>query len=111
VRAFSDALRREVSPFGIKVSGIYPGPAHTEFGQHTGRSSNAKRSLDVFKGLSMTSEHVARRVIKLARYPRRVVIIPWWYRVIIGFDALFPVIVDWFLYVGFSKRYHKLKDQ
>ena len=26
VRAFTDALRREVSPFGIKVSGIYPGP-------------------------------------------------------------------------------------
>jgi NADP-dependent 3-hydroxy acid dehydrogenase YdfG len=111
VRAFTDALRREVSPFGIKISGIYPGPAHTEFGQHTGRSSNAKRSLDVFKGLSMTSEHVARHVIKLARHPRRVVIIPWWYRVIIGFDALFPVIVDWFIYVGFSKRYHKLKDQ
>jgi len=35
VRAFTDALRREVSPFGIKVSGIYPGPAETEFGQHT----------------------------------------------------------------------------
>ena len=33
VRAFTDALRREVSPFGIKVSGIYPGPASTEFGK------------------------------------------------------------------------------
>ena len=45
VRAFTDALRREVSPFGIKVSGIYPGPAETEFGQHTG-NSKTKRSLD-----------------------------------------------------------------
>ena len=29
VRGFTDALRREVSPFGIRVSGIYPGPAVT----------------------------------------------------------------------------------
>jgi len=34
VRGFTDALRREVQPFGVHVSGIYPGPAQTEFGQH-----------------------------------------------------------------------------
>lgn len=38
VRAFADALRREVSPFGIKVSGIYPGPATTEFGRQLERT-------------------------------------------------------------------------
>ena len=108
VRAFTDALRREVSPFGIKVSGIYPGPAETEFGQHTG-DTKAKRSLNVFKGLSMTSEYVARRVVKLAKYPRRVVIIPWWYRVIIGFDTFFPAIVDWFLKQFFVRQNHKLE--
>ncbi|MBI1855140.1 MAG: SDR family oxidoreductase, partial [Chloroflexi bacterium] len=27
VRGFTDSLRREVAPFGIHVSGIYPGPA------------------------------------------------------------------------------------
>ncbi len=37
VRAFTDSLRREVAPFGIKVSGIYPGPASTEFGQVHGK--------------------------------------------------------------------------
>ena len=110
VRGFTDALRREVSPFGIKVSGIYPGPAETEFGQHIG-NSKTKRSLNVFKGLSMTSEYVARRVVKLAKYPRRVVIIPWWYRVIIGFDTLFPAAVDWVLHLSFSKPYHKLDDK
>src|SRR5574342_485619 len=31
VRGFTTALRREVAPFGIQVSGIYPGPARTEF--------------------------------------------------------------------------------
>ena len=32
VRGFTTALRRELAPFDIEVSGIYPGPAHTEFG-------------------------------------------------------------------------------
>ncbi len=108
VRGFTDALRREVSPFGIKVSGIYPGPAETEFGQHTG-TSKTKRSLDLFKGLSMTSEYVARRVVKLAKHPRRVVIIPWWYHAIIGFDTLFPYLVDWFIKQFFVRQNHKLR--
>ncbi|MFZ1039958.1 MAG: SDR family NAD(P)-dependent oxidoreductase [Anaerolineales bacterium] len=108
VRGFTDALRREVSPFGIKVSGIYPGPAETEFGQHTG-TSRTKRSLDLLKGLSMTSEYVARRVVKLAKHPRRVVIIPWWYRVVIGFDTLFPYLVDWFIKQFFVRQNHKLR--
>ena len=107
-RGFTDALRREVSPFGIKVSGIYPGPAETEFGQHTG-TSRTKRSLDLLKGLSMTSEYVARRVVKLAKHPRRVVIIPWWYRVVIGFDTLFPYLVDWFIKQFFVRQNHKLR--
>jgi len=109
VRGFTDALRREVSPFGISVSGIYPGPAQTEFGQHAG-NSKIKESLKVFQGLSMTSEYVARRVVKLAKHPRRVVIIPWWYRVVIGFDTLFPALVDWFLKTSFSRPHHKLND-
>ncbi len=75
----------------------------TEFGQHTG-NSKTKQSLDVFKGLSMTSEYVARRVVKLAKHPRRVVIIPWWYHIVIGFDMLFPAIVDWFLKQFFIRR-------
>jgi len=107
VRAFTDALRREVSAFGIKVSGIYPGPAETEFGHHTG-NSKTKRSLDMFKGLSMTSEYVARRVVKLAKQPRRVVIIPWWYNLVIGLDVFVPGLVDCFLRVFFTGPNHKI---
>jgi hypothetical protein len=92
-RGFTDALRREVAPLGIKVSGIYPGPAATEFGQHTG-TNPAKKSLNRFKGLSMTSEYVARRVVKLAKHPRRVVIIPAWYRIFILIELLAPWLVD-----------------
>ena len=46
-RAFTDALRREVVPLGIKVSGIYPGPAATEFGQHVGGNKLGPINIDV----------------------------------------------------------------
>ncbi len=109
VRAFTDALRREVAPFGIYVSGIYPGPARTEFGMHTG-GDHIKRSLNRLSSFSMTSEYVARRVVWLAKHPRRSLIIPWWYRLVIGFDTLFPAAVDVILKYGFVRRFHQLQE-
>jgi short-subunit dehydrogenase len=109
VRAFTDALRREVSPFGIKVSGIYPGPAMTEFGKQLERTKareRIKRSIDVH----MTSNYVARRIVDVAKRPRRSLVIPWWFRVITTFDTLFPVAVDWILYF-FVKRTHHLEEE
>lgn len=107
VRAFTDALRREVAPLGVKVSGIYPGPAATEFGKHIGRSE-AHSSIRKNIKTRMSSEYVARRVLDVAKRPRRSLVIPWWFRIITTFDTLFPVVVDWILY-AFSKRKHKLK--
>ncbi|HTX91536.1 MAG TPA: SDR family oxidoreductase [Anaerolineales bacterium] len=107
VRGFTDALRREVAPFDIRVSGIYPGPAETEFGQHSGNNA-AKASLKLPKWLSMSSEYVARRIVGLAKHPRRSLVIPWYYRAVIGFDTLFPGLVDWFLKVAFVKQHHRL---
>jgi NADP-dependent 3-hydroxy acid dehydrogenase YdfG len=108
VRGFTDALRREVAPFGVQISGIYPGPAVTEFSLHTGRNS-AKSALSRFKGLSMTSESVAQRVVGLARHPRRTLIIPWWYRPAAWVSENFPALVDWFLLEFFTKKHHEIK--
>ncbi len=107
VRAFTDALRREVSPFGIKVSGIYPGPAATEFGTHL-RKNRIRDAINKLIDLRMTSAYVARRVVDVAKHPRRSLVIPWWFRVITTFDTLFPVVVDWILYF-FSKKNHTLE--
>lgn len=109
VRAFTDALRREVSPFGISVSGIYPGPARTEFGLHTG-SNHIKRNLNRLASFSLSSEAVARSVVNLAKHPRRSLIIPWWYRLIIGFDTLFPAAVDGILKYAFVRRFHHFQE-
>ena len=102
MRAFTDALRREVMPFGIQVSGVYPGPAQTEFGQVL-EKNETREAINKFIKLHMTSEYVARRVVGLAKRPRRSLVIPWWFRIITTFDTLFPVVVDWILYI-FSRR-------
>jgi len=106
VRAFTDALRREVSPFGIKVSGIYPGPATTEFGKKLQRTQSRER-VKKLKYPHLTSEYVASRVVEIAKRPVRSLVIPWWYRIITTFDMLFPVVVDWIFYF-FSKKNHTL---
>lgn len=106
VRAFTDALRREVAPFGIKVSGIYPGPATTEFGKKLKRTKS-RATIKRLRYPRLTSEYVARRVVDVAKRPVRSLVIPWWFRVITGFDTLFPVVVDWILYL-FSRRNHHL---
>jgi short-subunit dehydrogenase len=107
VRAFTDALRREVAPHGIKVSGIYPGPAATEFGSHLKKSS-ARTVINRFVDLRMTSDYVAQRVVEVAKRPRRSLVIPWWFNIITTFDTLFPIVVDWILYL-FVKKNHKLE--
>ena len=106
VRAFTDALRREVSPYGIKVSGIYPGPSTTEFGKHLERTS-ARAKLNRSIHVHMSSKYVARHIVEIAKRPRRSLVIPWWFRVVTTFDTLFPVAVDWILYF-FAKRNHHL---
>ena len=106
VRAFTDSLRREVRPLGIRVSGIYPGPAVTEFGEHIGTSNTYSSFRKSFKS-RMSADYVAQRVLDVAKRPRRSLIIPWWFRVLSTFEALFPVLVDWISY-GFSKKNHKL---
>ena len=105
VRAFTDALRREVSPFGIKVSGIYPGPATTEFGKRIERTK-AREKIHGSIDLHMTSNYVARRIVAIAKRPRRSLVIPWWFRVVTTFDTLFPVAVDWILYFFAKKNHH-----
>jgi len=110
VRGFTDALRREVQPFGIHVSGIYPGPAHTEFGQHMGTQPMQGSKLQrVFP--SMSSEEVAARVVELAKHPRRAVILPWYYKIAVWADWYMPWLVDWITMAVLTKRRNRYKHR
>ena len=105
-RAFTAALRREVAPVGIKVSGISPRPAATEFGSQL-EKTRTRETVNRIINVRMSSASVARRVVDVAKRPRRTLVIPWWFRVVMTLESLFPVLVDWILYL-FSKKNHEL---
>lgn len=75
VHGFSEALRREVKPWGIDVSVVYPGGVVTEFASHAGikRKTNATTP----KFMLLTADQVGAAVVKIVRRPRAMWIIPW----------------------------------
>ena len=93
VHGFSEALRREVKPWGIDVSLIYPGGVVTEFTQHAGirRKTNARTPTSML----LTAEQVANAVIKLVKHPRRMLIIPWLWSVTVFMNRFLPGLVDY----------------
>ncbi|GAB4399835.1 MAG: SDR family oxidoreductase [Anaerolineales bacterium] len=92
VHGFSEALRREVKPWGIHVSLIYPGGVVTEFTQHAGirRKTNAATP----KFMLLTAEQVAKAVVKLVRHLRRMWIIPWLWSATVFMNRFLPGLVD-----------------
>ncbi len=75
VRGFTEALRRETTPFGVQVSAVYPGGASTEFQKHIGENK-AKQHFTTPEWLKVTPEDVARGVVGLAKRPRRSLFLP-----------------------------------
>jgi short-subunit dehydrogenase len=93
VHGFSEALRREVKPWGIDVSLIYPGGVVTEFTQHAGikRKTNAKTP----EFMLLTAEQVGQAVVKLVRNPKRMLVIPWLWNVTVFMNKILPGVVDY----------------
>lgn len=102
VRGFTDALRREVQPYGIHVSGIYPGGVRTEFAEIAG--IQRKTGIKTPAILRLEAEDVARAIFSLVRRPRRMLVIPWTMRVGAWAASLFPGLTDWIMIRGFVKR-------
>ncbi|MGE5590871.1 MAG: SDR family NAD(P)-dependent oxidoreductase [Bacillota bacterium] len=82
LRGFTEALRRELLPHGIRVSLLTPGFIRTEMTRNN--------------PFPMPSAEVAGRVIvHLVERPRREVVVPGWYRLVISFNRWFPGVTDW----------------
>lgn len=92
VRGFSEALRREIGIFGIRVSTIYPGAVNTEFEQHTGAQRKTGVRSPGF--LTLSSEQVARAVFKLVKRPGRDLVIPWPMQLAAWGNSIMPGIFD-----------------
>lgn len=93
VRGFSEALRRETSPFGVQVSTIYPGSAATEFQKHMGQNK-AKKRFTTPNWLRVTAEDVAHGVVNLAKRPRRSLVLPRIMGLSIFINSHFPSLSD-----------------
>jgi short-subunit dehydrogenase len=93
VHGFSEALRREVKPWGIDVSMIYPGGVTTEFGQHAG--INRKTKATTPRSLLLTAEDVGRAVVQLVRRPRAMWILPWAWSLTVWMNRNLNWLVDY----------------
>ena len=93
VHGFSEALRREVRPWGIDVSMIYPGGVVTEFQAHAGikRKTNATTP----KSLLLTADQVGSAVVQLVRRPRAMQILPWAWSFTVWMNRNLNALVDY----------------
>ncbi|HET9908671.1 MAG TPA: SDR family oxidoreductase [Anaerolineales bacterium] len=93
VHGFSEALRREVKPWGIDVSMIYPGGVTTEFGAHAGIKRKTNATTPRF--MLLTAEQVGQEVVNLVRNPRAMRIIPWLWTFTVWMNRNFNSFVDY----------------
>jgi short-subunit dehydrogenase len=107
LRGFSEALRREVASYGIKVSVIYPGGVQTEFSEHIGM--RRKSGITTPGRMRLSAEQVADEIWRLVKKPKRAVVIPSIYRAAIVFNALLPGLVDWIIekrFISVERNFH-----
>ena len=93
VHGFSEALRREVKPWGIDVSMIYPGGVTTEFGAHAGIKRKTNATTPRF--MLLTAKQVGETVVKLVRNPRPMLIIPWLWSFTVWMNRNLSALVDY----------------
>lgn len=105
VEGLTDALRRELKPWGIRVSRIHPsGVKGTEFNKKAGEQGGVRyRSVPIGK---VTREQVARKIVDLVENPRRAVYLSRIYDIPVFLNIFLPRIVDLFtsLWVRLKRR-------
>jgi short-subunit dehydrogenase len=106
VRGFTEALRRELKPSGIHVSGLYPGGVNTAFREESGRVQRSRIRTPDF--LRLSAEDVAQAVWSLIRRPRRALVMPWPMKMAAGINGLFPGLVERVIEVAFARKAREL---
>ncbi len=107
MRGFNEALRRELHPWGIHVSIIYPGGVATEFSQHTG--VKRKTGFTTPARVRLSADDVAKVAFELTKHPRRQVILPGFMTGVVWMNALFPGLMDWLIESRFTSKEREIK--
>ena len=92
VRGFSEALRREVKPWGIDVSAIFPAGVRTDFAREAVASRKTK--ITTPSSLALTPKSVATWVVRLAKRPRRSLVLPRIAGLAVGLNRICPGWID-----------------
>ena len=94
VEGLTDALRRELLPWGITVIRIHPSSVTgTEFNQHVMRGGTVKyQPLPIGR---ITREQLARHIVELIEKPRRALFVSRLYEFPVLLNRLFPEVIDW----------------
>ncbi len=94
VEGLTDALRRELSAWGIKVIRIHPGSVSgTEFNQKAHARGGQEYKL---AGIGRVSrEYAAKKIIEAIKKEKKVVMFSWLYRFPAFINLHFPFLVDW----------------
>jgi len=91
VHGFSESLRREVMPWGIEVSMMYPAGVKTEFQSHAG--IKRKTGATTPKALLLTADDIGRAAVQLVYHPRPMWI-PWGIALSVWMNRNFNSLVD-----------------
>jgi short-subunit dehydrogenase len=93
VAAFTEALRREVGPRGVRVCLVEPGAVRSEFHARAGRGQMLPRPL------VLSPAQVAGPLVRLLDRPRRRLVVPGWLApALLGIEwagRLVPPLADW----------------
>jgi NADP-dependent 3-hydroxy acid dehydrogenase YdfG len=102
LEGFADALRREVSVWGIRVSLFLPGA----FESGLGAESVARRrtGFRTPRLLLLRPDRVGEAVADLAERPRRVRVVPFWMTPLLWLARAAPALVDWATARAFVRR-------
>jgi short-subunit dehydrogenase len=105
VVGFSDSLRRELLGSGIHVSVFCPGFTPTEIGQDLKAIAENRPGAIRPPGL-MPVTYVADQIARLIRHPRRLVIIPYSWTILVFIATTFPGLTDAVmrLYLNWRKK-------
>jgi NADP-dependent 3-hydroxy acid dehydrogenase YdfG len=95
VKGLTDALRRELLPWGIVVMRIHPSAVSgTEFNKKAGRRRGNIKYSSIPIG-RISREDIARRIVRLVEHPRRALYYNRIYDVPVILNQLFPEVLDW----------------
>jgi short-subunit dehydrogenase len=92
LRGFAEALRREVSIWGIHVSGVYTGAVDTSFAQED--VQRRRTGMTSPEWMVLAPETVAQAVFGLLRKPRRSLVLPGYMRLVILLNRVWPGLLD-----------------